>query len=144
MGARAMQMGVPRISSACAQPVCNFAAKSSTILTHICAYRIATCLVSLRLPARPNHNARLVQQTLGSVSHWRASSQLSRAIMPRPGTAAETYVAYGMTQKLFEVCSSQADYSIPQLSQKGAQVPKTEAGEDLGVGEGWWYEAADG
>ncbi|BAE65365.1 unnamed protein product [Aspergillus oryzae] len=60
--------------------------------------------------------------------------------MPRPGTTAETYVAYGMTQKLFEACSSQADYSIPQATQKGAQVPKTEAGEDLGVGEGWWYE----
>ncbi|KAL3259529.1 hypothetical protein ABHI18_005323 [Aspergillus niger] len=70
----------------------------------------------------------------------RNSSQLARAIGPRPGTAAETYVAYGMTQKLFEACSKQADYKIPQLSQKGAQVPKTSAGEDLGVGEGWWYE----
>lgn len=56
-----------------------------------------------------------------------------------PGNAAETYVAYGMTQKLFEACSSQADYKIPQASQKGVEVPKTEAGEDLGVGEGWWY-----
>ena len=45
-----------------------------------------------------------------------------------------------MTQKLFEACSSQADYKIPQASQKGAEVPKTEAGEDLGVGEGWWYK----
>ncbi|OOF92300.1 hypothetical protein ASPCADRAFT_175140 [Aspergillus carbonarius ITEM 5010] len=70
----------------------------------------------------------------------RNSSQLARAIAPRPGTTAETYVAYGMTQKLFEACSNQADYKIPQLSQKGAQVPKTSAGEDLGVGEGWWYE----
>ncbi|PYH95361.1 ubiquinol-cytochrome C chaperone [Aspergillus ellipticus CBS 707.79] len=70
----------------------------------------------------------------------RNSSQLSRAIAPRPGTTAETYVAYGMTQKLFEACSVQADYSIPQISQKGAQVPKTEAGEDLGIGQGWWYE----
>lgn len=70
----------------------------------------------------------------------RRASRLARAIMPRPGTTAETYVAYGMTQKLFEACSSQADYSIPQVSQKGAEIPKTEAGEDLGVGEGWWYE----
>jgi cytochrome b pre-mRNA-processing protein 3 len=45
-----------------------------------------------------------------------------------------------MTQKLFEACSSQADYKIPQASQKGTEVPKTEAGEDLGVGEGWWYK----
>lgn len=61
-------------------------------------------------------------------------------MLPRPGTTAETYVAYGFTQKLFEACSAQADYRIPQASQKGAQVPKTPAGEDLGVGEGWWYE----
>ncbi|OJJ31768.1 hypothetical protein ASPWEDRAFT_43753 [Aspergillus wentii DTO 134E9] len=70
----------------------------------------------------------------------RPSSRLAKAILPRPGTAAETYVAYGMTQKLFEACSSQADYRIPQVSQQGAEVPKTEAGEDIGVGEGWWYE----
>ncbi|CAG8399255.1 unnamed protein product [Penicillium salamii] len=57
----------------------------------------------------------------------------------RPGNAAETYVAYGMTQKLFESCSTQADYKILQASQKGVEVPKTEAGEDLGVGESWWY-----
>lgn len=65
---------------------------------------------------------------------------MARSLAPRPGTAAETYVAYGVTQKLFEACSRQADYRIPQVSQKDAQVPKTDAGEDLGVGEGWWYE----
>lgn len=75
----------------------------------------------------------------GFVLH-RNSSRLAQAVMPRQGTAAETYVAYGMTQKLFEACSMQADYSIPQVSQRGAQVPKTAAGEDLGVGAGWWYE----
>jgi len=67
-------------------------------------------------------------------------SDLAKDFSRRPGNAAETYVAYGMTQKLFESCSSQADYKIPQASQKGAEVPKTEAGEDLGVGEGWWYK----
>ncbi|KAL2221448.1 hypothetical protein M432DRAFT_172731 [Thermoascus aurantiacus ATCC 26904] len=70
----------------------------------------------------------------------RAYSRLAKSVLPRPGTTAETYVAYGFTQKLFEACSAQADYRIPQASQKGAQVPKTPAGEDLGVGEGWWYE----
>jgi cytochrome b pre-mRNA-processing protein 3 len=46
-----------------------------------------------------------------------------------------------MTQRLFEVCSAQADYKIPQASQKRAETPKTASGEDLGVGEGWWYES---
>lgn len=69
-----------------------------------------------------------------------ASSGLLNSIATRKGGAAETYVSYGFTQKLYEACSSQADYKIPQLSQKGAEVPKTEGGEELGVGEGWWYK----
>ncbi|KAL2872252.1 uncharacterized protein BJX67DRAFT_220 [Aspergillus lucknowensis] len=75
--------------------------------------------------------------TAANVPSFRFTSRLTRIIASRP--AAETYVAYGMTQKLFEACSSQADYKIPQLQEKGAQVPKTNAGEDLGAGEGWWY-----
>jgi cytochrome b pre-mRNA-processing protein 3 len=59
-----------------------------------------------------------------------------------PGASAETYIAYGMTQKLFEACSSQADYKIPQASQKGVPVPTTEAGEHLGVGDSWWYRGS--
>ncbi|KAL4980034.1 ubiquinol-cytochrome C chaperone-domain-containing protein [Aspergillus desertorum] len=69
--------------------------------------------------------------------------RLAKKVAPmarRPGGAAEQYIAYGMTQRLFEACSKQGDYTIPQLEEKGAQVPKTEAGEDLGVGKGWWYE----
>ena len=37
-------------------------------------------------------------------------------------------------------CANQADYSIPQSEQRGAEIPKTEDGQDLGVGKGWWYE----
>ncbi|KAN0082148.1 Ubiquinol-cytochrome C chaperone domain containing protein [Elaphomyces granulatus] len=69
-----------------------------------------------------------------------AYSQLSESLLPRPGKTVETYVSYGMTQKLFEACSAQADYKIPQASQKGAETPKTASGEDLGVGEGWWND----
>lgn len=60
---------------------------------------------------------------------------------PRPGRTVETYVAYGMTEQLFQACCSQGEYVIPQ-KQKGTPVPKTEAGEDLGVGKGWWYEGS--
>uniref|UniRef100_A0A093XQN1 TIP41-like protein n=1 Tax=Talaromyces marneffei PM1 TaxID=1077442 RepID=A0A093XQN1_TALMA len=62
------------------------------------------------------------------------------SLASRQGGAAETYVSYGFTQKLYEACSSQADYEIPQLAQKGVEVPKTADGEELGVGEGWWYK----
>lgn len=69
-----------------------------------------------------------------------ASSGILKSLASRQGGAAETYVSYGFTQKLYEACSSQADYEIPQLAQKGVEVPKTANGEELGVGEGWWYK----
>ena len=75
-------------------------------------------------------------------SQSRQASRIAKALSASPGGTAETYVAYGVTQKLFEACSSQADYRIPQVSQKNAEVPKTVSGEDVGVGEGWWYEGS--
>lgn len=78
----------------------------------------------------------------GSYLQYRPASRLARSLALNPGSTAETYVAYGITQKLFEACSSQADYRIPQASQKGVQVPKIETGEDLGIGQGWWYEGS--
>ncbi|KAL3473642.1 ubiquinol-cytochrome C chaperone-domain-containing protein [Aspergillus californicus] len=114
-------------------------------------FGVASSSISRRslytLPANPKvspSNLHIRKQasiscTAGNAQDSRSASRLARAMAPRSGTAAETYVAYGMTQRLFEACSNQADYRIPQLQEKGAQVPKTEAGEDLGVGEGWWY-----
>ncbi|KAL6239178.1 hypothetical protein BDW75DRAFT_152672 [Aspergillus navahoensis] len=108
--------------------------------------------INSRLPRSELQNATARRQTPASVSGSNRQScryasglfpRLAKKIAPmarRPGGAAEQYIAYGMTQKLFEACSNQGDYTIPQLEEKGAQVPKTEAGEDLGVGEGWWYE----
>ncbi|KAJ5674879.1 uncharacterized protein N7477_004813 [Penicillium maclennaniae] len=73
-----------------------------------------------------------------SYSQGSTVSRLARSAVA-PGASAETYIAYGMTQKLFEACSMQADYKIPQASQKGVAVPTTESGEHLGVGDSWWY-----
>lgn len=111
----------------------------SISLTHYDPFRYpnSTLLSQAKLPS--DHADRLHQFHGLSVQSRRAS-RLAQAILPRPGTTAETYVAYGLTQKLFEACSSQADYIIPQVSQKGVTVPRNEAGEDLGVGEGWWYK----
>lgn len=72
-------------------------------------------------------------------SQGSAISRLAKSALS-PGASAETYIAYGMTQKLFQACSSQADYSVPQATQKGVPVPTTESGEHLGVSESWWYK----
>lgn len=55
------------------------------------------------------------------------------------GRATETYTAYGVTENLFKECAKQANYIIPQASDNDAEMPKTEDGEDLGLGEGWWH-----
>ena len=55
----------------------------------------------------------------------------------------ETYVAYGSCEKLVKESARQAAYSIPQASDKGVAFPKTKDGEDLGTGEGWWYQCED-
>lgn len=51
----------------------------------------------------------------------------------------ETYTAYGVTEALAKDCAVQADYSIPQAQDEDADMPKTDDGEDLGIGSGWWH-----
>jgi len=50
-----------------------------------------------------------------------------------------TYTAYGATEELYKECARHADYTIPQAQDSDSEMPKTEDGEDLGVGEGWWH-----
>lgn len=60
------------------------------------------------------------------------------------GKATETYTAYGATELLYKECARQADYSITQAPDAEEELPKTEDGEDLGVGEGWWLSGKSG
>ena len=55
------------------------------------------------------------------------------------GRSTETYLAYGVTENLYKECAAMADYSIPQAGTD-EEIPKTESGEDLGVGSGYWHE----
>ncbi|ATZ58596.1 Bccbp3 [Botrytis cinerea B05.10] len=69
------------------------------------------------------------------------SPSLAREFKKVSGKAiTETYTAYGATEELYKTCGAQADYSIPQASDPDAEMPKTEEGEDLGVGKGWWHD----
>ncbi|KAI9055672.1 hypothetical protein LZ554_000615 [Drepanopeziza brunnea f. sp. 'monogermtubi'] len=57
-------------------------------------------------------------------------------------STTETYTAYGATELLYKDCAQQADYTITQAQNEDEEMPKTEDGEDLGVGEGWWLNEA--
>lgn len=66
------------------------------------------------------------------------TQRLAKEVRRRGPINTETYIAYGATAELFKECARQADYTIPQVLE-GGEAPKTAKGEDLGVGEGWWY-----
>lgn len=66
---------------------------------------------------------------------------IAKELRKRASSTTETYIAYGVCEKLAKECARQADYTIPQAHDKNAEVPKTKDGEDLGVGTGWWYES---
>ena len=66
--------------------------------------------------------------------------KLAKTLRERNTAATETYVAYGVCEELVKQCARKADYTIPQATEKGVEIPKTRGGEDLGVGKGWWYE----
>ena len=66
---------------------------------------------------------------------------IAKELRKRATNTTETYVAYGVCEKLVRECARQADYTIPQARDKNPEIPKTKDGEDLGVGTGWWYES---
>jgi cytochrome b pre-mRNA-processing protein 3 len=67
------------------------------------------------------------------------ASRLANELRKRASGTTETYIAYGATQKLFNECSRAGNYTVPQIDDGGI-APKNDAGEDLGVGTGWWYD----
>jgi cytochrome b pre-mRNA-processing protein 3 len=62
----------------------------------------------------------------------------ARELKKLTGGATETYTAYGATELLYKECAKQADYSIPR-GEADEEVPKTEDGVDVGIGQGWWH-----
>ncbi|KAI9853031.1 MAG: hypothetical protein M1838_002810 [Thelocarpon superellum] len=71
------------------------------------------------------------------------TQRLARELRKRAGRTTETYVAYGVTERMYRECARQADYSMPAVEKgqerSGGTVPKTDAGVEVGVGESWWY-----
>lgn len=91
-----------------------------------------------------------MQHTItSSLNRPPAANDLPHALASRLRQTAtkttDTYMAYGISQALFRVCSQQADYTIPESQRQGILTgkgpPKTEGGEDLGLPEqaqSWW------
>jgi len=69
------------------------------------------------------------------------AQSIATEVRKRASSVTETYIAYGVSEKLVKECARQADYTIPQAREKGVEIPKTKDGEDLGIGTGYWYDS---
>lgn len=68
-------------------------------------------------------------------------ASLAQTLRKNARGTTEPYVAYGGTEELFKECARQCSYTIPTaLEKEPIDPPRTAAGEDLGVGEGWWFQ----
>jgi cytochrome b pre-mRNA-processing protein 3 len=82
------------------------------------------------------------QQSSKSSQPTQASflASLRSSSNPIAKATTEPYVAYGATEDLFKACAATCSYTIPALNQKPPQpAPKNDKGEDIGLGEGWWF-----
>ena len=53
------------------------------------------------------------------------------------------YSVYGSSERMYELCAQQADYTIPQAQEKDGIIPRTDKDEDVGVGNSWWYSGVE-
>ncbi|KAF2862423.1 hypothetical protein K470DRAFT_228609 [Piedraia hortae CBS 480.64] len=57
---------------------------------------------------------------------------------------SEPYMAYSGSEQLFSSILKHCNYHIPARHQSPPEAPpKNAAGEDVGVGEGWWFETRE-
>ena len=97
------------------------------------------CLVSTRLStsARPRTIVRAPSEVRGVADSLSKSVLQSKALR---GTT-EPYMTYGHTEDLFRTCEKQCSYTMPaRLATPPQDPPRSADGEDLGAGEGWWFE----
>ncbi|KAL9098606.1 MAG: hypothetical protein Q9163_005769 [Psora crenata] len=80
------------------------------------------------------------EQSSQRPAQFSPARSIAQELRKRASVTTETYVAYGACETLVKECARQAAYKIAQAQDKNVDIPKTKDGEDLGVGEGWWYE----
>jgi cytochrome b pre-mRNA-processing protein 3 len=100
-----------------------------------------------------------MQRTITSSLSGPSSSSLPDALASKLRKSAtkttDPYMTYGISQALFNTCTQQANYTIPESQRQGLLTgqgpPKTSSGEDLGIPDppiapddsssssSWWF-----
>lgn len=94
----------------------------------------ATAPASTATPTTTGSQAEIAPQPLTD------EAELQRKAM-ETSDLQEQMIAQDVAETLFKECARQADYTVPQAFEKEGEVPKNEAGEDVGQGTGWWYDS---
>lgn len=118
----------------------------------ICTSCLRALRQTARRPIRSSQSLRLLSTTPVradyTVNPPRAEAQPDASTMQKFAqrmraqkqmlAATEPYVAYGSTQELFRICGRPGEYTMPKVeNEENKKVLET--GEEIGVGEGWWY-----
>ena len=90
-------------------------------------------------PPRPNNDETTAEPSSSAITNFAAKVRKRETFK----AATEPYIAYGSTEDLFRECNNQCNYTIPSRLEEPQpeELPKNAAGEDIGVGEGWWYQS---
>lgn len=70
----------------------------------------------------------------------KAIASVGSAILPKKAT--QPYAIFGATDLIYKACSAPANYIISPELRKTDDVPKTEDGEEIGVGGGVWHDGS--
>ena len=90
---------------------------------------------------RPRTTGDDLQEAAAKTKQFQPLVTIAEQLRKRASTATETYTAYGACEKLIKECARQAQYNIPEEQRKKVYIPKPEDGEDIGRGQGWWYNS---
>lgn len=102
----------------------------------IASRQFSTTRRQYETPKKPPPPPRIPKNQHDAITSFAASVRQSETFK----STTEPYIAYGSTEDLFRECSRQCNYTVPsRIATPPSDPPRTEAGEDLGEGEGWWY-----
>jgi cytochrome b pre-mRNA-processing protein 3 len=55
-------------------------------------------------------------------------------------STAQPYQINRATEDIYKACAKEATYTISEADKKNGTVPKTEEGEEIGIGKGSWHK----
>ncbi|KAI1878186.1 uncharacterized protein JN550_000368 [Neoarthrinium moseri] len=81
-----------------------------------------------------------------------STSQCQKSWIPEPlrklggllvSSTSQPYQVHAATETIYKTCAREANYTISETDKRNGTVPKTEEGEEIGVGNTTWHKDFD-